>query len=1315
MDVAMNQARARRACYKCGKVGHFIRDCPRGREAIRSIIAAFEPEDRLALLEELGNAKESDFEGIDVRAVPAELEEIVDDANIRGGFNLRNVLSDVIPNESEDDDDFGVYDELFVRRVSAQGGDSDALRADERIQTAIKNEVVTGGPYRENVVAQANDTEAVWDVVGRRVADVWREGIEDAMCGQFIRRSGGQELDAFVSIVHPQVASDDEVDALNPMKQDEYLIDAHALIDSGCTGSCIDEGFVRRYGFRTQKYIRPRPVFNADGTSNESGLIKEYVIVRMIFGKHEEEIRLAVTSLASSNIFLGHDWLRKHNPEIDWKIGKIDFTRCPDECASTLSNEEADDDYVRRVWMKEATKWPSYLEEFADVFSEESFEQLPDHRTWDHAIDLKPDFKPSDCKVYPLSPKEQEAMKAFIEENLASGRIRQSKSPMASPFFFIKKEDGSLRAIQDYRKLNDGTVKNKYPLPLINELIDKVKDAKYITKLDVRWGYYNIRIRKGDEWKAAFRTNLGLFEPTVMFFGLCNAPATFQGFMNNIFRELIHEGVVIIYLDDILIFSNTLEEHRERTRRVFEILRKNKLFLKPQKCEFEVSTVKYLGHIIGNGEVRMDPKKTIAVQEWPVPKNVHELQQFLGLGNWLRRFVEGYSSVVKPLTSLTGKAEWKWGEEEQRAFEELKERLSSPPVLAIPNNDDPFRVEADASDFATGGVLLQKQEGKWKVIAYRSSTLLDAERNYEIYDKEMLAIVQALKEWRQYLQGANQPFEVWTDHANLTYFKAPQKLNRRQARWRLDLAEFDFTLVHKPGKTLGKADLLSRRADYDKGEHDNENVTFIKNECLVRATVNTSRDSLVETIKKAQEDMDDGEKPSGLVLKDGVWSKEVTVKVSMTNSKKFWNVFVPTSVREAVMKECHDSTLAGHPGANKTVSMVSRSYWWPNMYVDVRNYVRGCDHCQRTKALRVTRAKVLHPNEVPEAPWQIVTVDLIGELPESNGFNAICVVVDRFSKQIHAIPTTTKLTAEGMARIYRDHVFRLHGLPKKIIHDRGVQFDAKMMKELYKLLHIEELEQYLRLYVNHRQSDWADWLALAEFAHNNREHSATKLSPFFVNSGVHPVGFTGIRTSSSNMSAEEFAKHVKGIHELAQANLVKANEDMKRFYDRHAGKLMEYETGSKVFLDGRNIKTIRPTKKMDDKWFGPFEIIGKVGASAYRLKLPRTWRQVHPVFNEVLLKPAVEPSFESQKKPPPPPPVLVDDEEEYEVKELLDSRLHRGKLQFLVKWVGYNEATWQPESDIGDNAKEASLRAIRKFTTSEGYSGWSGRPTLKGG
>ena len=379
-----------------------------------------------------------------------------------------------------------------------------------------------------------------------------------------IRSSAGRQLEALITLIPPN--SDG--------------IDAHALIDSGCTGSCIDSRFVNRYGIPTKRYPNPLRVSNADGTDNEGGLITEYAEVQLVFDDHRETINLAVTTLSSSNVFLGHDWLTKHNPEIDWKAGAMTFTRCPETCTETPCPKKPAPSYqiggkgtIRRKAIhvrrqappKEAEtserKWPHYLDEFADVFSEKGFERLPQHRPWDHAIELKPDFKPSDCKVYPLSPKEQQALKEFIDENLASGRIRPSKSPMASPFFFIKKEDGSLRAIQDYRKLNEGTIKNKYPLPLINELIDKVKDAKFITKLDVRWGYYNIRLREGDEWKAAFRTNLGLFEPTVMFFGLCNAPATFQAFVNEIFKELIYRDVVVIYLDDILIFSRDRTSH----------------------------------------------------------------------------------------------------------------------------------------------------------------------------------------------------------------------------------------------------------------------------------------------------------------------------------------------------------------------------------------------------------------------------------------------------------------------------------------------------------------------------------------------------------------------------------------------------------------------------------------------------------------------------------------------------------------------------------------------------------------------------------
>ena len=293
--------------------------------------------------------------------------------------------------------------------------------------------------------------------------------------GVIIRRSGGRQLEVLLTLIHPEVP--------------EGEIDAHALLDSGCTGSCVDAHFVSRYRLPTKRYPNPLKVFNADGTDNDGGLITEYIEVDLAIGTHQESIRLAVTTLASSNIFLGHDWLSKHNPEIDWKTGDLEFSRCPESC-------QLEEIQVRRTQEEPIgdRKWPEYLDDFAEVFSEKGFEQLPEHRSWDHAIELKPDFKPSDCKVYPLSPKEQLALKDFIEENLASGRIRGSKSPMASPFFFIKKEDSSLRAIQDYRKLNEGTIKNKYPLPLINELIDKVKNAKYITKLDVRWGYYNIWI-----------------------------------------------------------------------------------------------------------------------------------------------------------------------------------------------------------------------------------------------------------------------------------------------------------------------------------------------------------------------------------------------------------------------------------------------------------------------------------------------------------------------------------------------------------------------------------------------------------------------------------------------------------------------------------------------------------------------------------------------------------------------------------------------------------------------------------------------------
>ncbi len=320
---------------------------------------------------------------------------------------------------------------------------------------------------------------------------------------------------------------------------------------------------------------------------------------------------------------------------------------------------------------------PEWCRDFKDLFDKENFDELPEPKPWDHAIELIPNANTNlDSKVYPLNCSEQEELDRFLDENLDSGRIRPSKLPMASPFFFVKKKDGKLCPVQDYQKLNEMTIKNRYPLPLISELMDKLQGAKYFSELDVCWGYNNVCIKTGDEWKAVLRTNHRLFEPTVMFFRLTNLPATFQWMMNNLFKDLITTGSVTIYLDDILIMSKMKEEHRKLVRKVLQILRENKLFLKAEKCEFEVLETKYLGVIISKGSIHMDPVKVKGITEWPMLMKKQQLQSFLGFTNFYHKFIKGYSHIMKPMMMLTGKVQWQWGAAQQKAFEQLKEQLA---------------------------------------------------------------------------------------------------------------------------------------------------------------------------------------------------------------------------------------------------------------------------------------------------------------------------------------------------------------------------------------------------------------------------------------------------------------------------------------------------------------------------------------------------------------------------------------------------------------------------------------------------------------
>jgi hypothetical protein len=486
------------------------------------------------------------------------------------------------------------------------------------------------------------------------------------------------------------------------------------------------------------------------------------------------------------------------------------------------------------------------------VFSEAASQRLPAHTIWDHAIKLAPGAPPTlPARLIPLKQDELKAAHEFVEEHLKRGTIRRSLSPYAASFFFVKKKDGKLRPTQDYRPINKWTVKDRNVSPLIPQIMDRLSNCTLFTMFDVRWGYNNIRIKEGDEWKAAFLTQEGLFEPTVMFFGLTNSPATFQAMMNTIFRKEVAEGWLSVYMDDIAIHTKpengeTEEEHLARHRSyvhiVLERLAENDLYLKPAKCSFEQQQIVYLGVVVGHGKLEMDPKKLSSVTEWKIPRNPTEIRKFLGFTGYYRYFIQNYSKLARPLLELTHKATvWDWTARQQTAFDDLKNRMCAAPVLQQPDFERRFFLQVDASAYGVGAILSQEgrqfdtskispsktAKPKLHPIAYYSATFTPTERNYDIYERELLAVMKSLMHWRQYLGWTKEPFTVLTDHANLQYWKAPQNLNRRTARWHADLQEYDFEIKYIPGKTNTPADELSRPPGVDQGKEDNQNMTMI--------------------------------------------------------------------------------------------------------------------------------------------------------------------------------------------------------------------------------------------------------------------------------------------------------------------------------------------------------------------------------------------------------------------------------------------------------------------------------------------------------
>ncbi|KAI3757501.1 hypothetical protein L6452_05041 [Arctium lappa] len=623
-------------------------------------------------------------------------------------------------------------------------------------------------------------------------------------------------------------------------------------------------------------------------------------------------------------------------------------------------------------------------------------------------------------------------MMSQLQDLLEKGFVRPSSSPWGAPVLFVKKKDGTMRMCIDYRELNKVTVKNKYPLPRIDDLFDQLQGAGCFSKIDLRSGYHQVKVKEEDIPKTAFRTRYGHYEFLVMPFGLTNAPAVFMDLMNRVCRPFLDKSV-IVFIDDILIYSKGEAEHARHLREVLEILRKEKLYAKFSKCEFWLKEVQFLGHVVSKDGVKVDPTKIEAMMNWESPKSPSKIRSFLGLAGYYRRFIQDFSKIASSLTMLTKKnVKFVWIEDQEKAFRTLQRKLCEAPILSLPEGSEDFVVFSDASKLGLGCVLMQRG----KVIAYASRQLKVHEKNYPTHDLELAAVVFALKLWRHYLYGTK--CTLYTDHKSLKYVFDQKELNMRQRRWLELLKDYDCELLYHPGKANVVADALSRKEYSGKLQAKLTRIELVS--------------SLIERIKGAQAEALKEEN-----LKEEVMTKQRLLLTEDSRGIKCLNgrVWVPKfgGCRELLLEDAHKSKYSIHPGSTKMYRDLKLHYWWPIMKLDVAHFVERCVTCSQVKAEHQRPYGSLQSLEIPEWKWDKITMDFVTKLPKTlRGNDTIWVIVDRLTKSAHFLAMRETLPMDKLAKLYIDEVVSRHGIPLSIVSDRDSRFTSRFWGALHQEL-----------------------------------------------------------------------------------------------------------------------------------------------------------------------------------------------------------------------------------------------------------------------
>jgi len=826
------------------------------------------------------------------------------------------------------------------------------------------------------------------------------------------------------------------------------------------------------------------------------------------------------------------------------------------------------------------------------------------------------DHQPVRQRAYRVPQVQKENLKNHIEKMLQQGIIRPSSSPFASPCVLVAKKDGSTRFCVDYRKLNQITYPQFQPLPYLEQITESLHGAKYLTTLDLQAGYHQIDVAEEDQHKTAFITPFGCYEFLRLPFGLSNSPATFVAALDIVLAGLQYVDC-IAYLDDIIIFAKTFEEHMQKLERVLQRLMEYGLKLKPSKCQFVRQKVQFLGHTITPNGLSPIPTNIEKIVKYPKPKNAKQVRQFLGLAGYYRKFIQNFANIATPLFNLVKKdAKFTWGPDHETAFTTLRDSLVSAPVLIFPDFSEPFYLQTDASEFAVGAVLSQITPEGDKPIAFTSKSLTKSEKHFAVVEKEAYALLLAVKHFKEYLWG--RKFFAIVDHAPLKYLLNHRDSNSRLMRWSLFLQQFNFEIIYRPGKKHTNADVMSRLPQQDE----------------VAVITELSANTDVATMRQLQQ-----EEPLFRAIMDKV--RNVPISHALTRvQKQFvtarWPQFrikddllyhmgpqgqlrlaLPEDGRKKIFIELHSALFGAHLGYEKTLSRIAKFYYWPNMTDNILSWCNECVACATRKQPKI-KIKVPLVPIIATKPMEIVGVDVVGPLPISSNQNRFIVVfVCLFTRWVEAYAVPSQ-KSEVVARLFVEQFVATHGTPQRLLSDRGPNFTSELFREICKLTNTDKvyttafhpecdgqvenfnktLVNMLSFYTSRHQKDWDTHIPYVLHAYRTSEHASTKETPFYLMFGRHARHFHDLAFSpmdDKEQSIEDYrhelVEKLTLAWQVAGDNARAAKEKQKKYYDKRVTFSSDrLRIGDRVFLHVPYAPKGKCSKLLHH-WRGPYRIL----------------------------------------------------------------------------------------------------------------------------